>query len=963
MTNFSGPISGLCPKIDSRTKRPVLILMILSLLAGKMGYPGSLLGNAETRQSMLRRFQECTESGERRLREGYYRESIQLFSEARDLARKLEDPEKEVLCLIQLGRTSWAAGQLEESRTFYSEALDDARKHALEGEAAQCEAALKIAKLYAEGRANRQARQPQKALGNFRTAIDLAVRSRSREHELKCLRQLGMAQAEAGDRAGSVAANESALRIARELHDRREQVKCLINAGVFSLGAKEYTKALNHFSDALELSREIGASQDESNCLRNIGLIMMDLGFIERALEHLQAAQEIDRRSGSVFFLSQNMNSLGVALRNKALALGAKEDLYKAYDCLSGALDLARETGDEQTELIALNTLGNVCLDLRKYSAALHYFQSSLAVSGGNPDPLSVMEILTNTGICQLELGHYEKAIGLFNEVLAMGKRCERAKILWEPLFHLGRCYEKTGAPQQALASYRSSVEAIEHIRSQVVVEDFRVGFGRGKLKVYESLIALLSSLSAAGALPNGEEEVFRTAEKIKERDLSARIAATIGELSGRDLTRDKKKKLQETLRVEEDEYLRLISRMRAETPEAADIILPLPVRLEQVQDFLPDEKTAVLEYFLAEKKSYLFVITKKSASSVDLVSQDKIEASLEAYVNLFSHFPRGGWEGGFAAAQLAREVLFPALRLLPASIEHLIIIPDGSLCYVPFEAFPPLPPDRPSQGDFLISRYSISYAPSCSVLLSLWQRNQAPAYRKDFLAFGNPDYSRNLTNQETKPAEVAGLMKDIYEGSGFDLSPLGQSEKEIRKISRRFSEKRSDIYLQKEAREEILKKAPLEDYQVIHFACHAFLDDRVPFRSGLFLSFRKSDVEDGFVQSREIASLRLDAALVVLSACQTSRGYLEKGEGIMGLTRVFFYSGARSVISTLWEIEDRAAADFMGYFYDFLSHGETLSQALRAAKLRMLESKKSHPFYWAAFVLNGEPFSRIHFH
>jgi CHAT domain-containing protein len=521
-----------------------------------------------------------------------------------------------------------------------------------------------------------------------------------------------------------------------------------------------------------------------------------------------------------------------------------------------------------------------------------------------------------------------------------------------------------------------------------MVVEDYRVGFGREKLKVYESLIALLFDLAAAGTLPGGEEEVFFTVEKAKarafleslgdfkndfrdgppapwrkrERDISSRITDILGELSWKDLGGDERRRLREALRLQEEEYRRLVSRMRAETPEIAEVIYPLPIRLKQVQEFLPDERAGVLEYFMAAGRSYLFLITKKEFTSLQLASPEEIDGSIQAYLNLLSQYPRGGWDGDLAAAHLAREVLFPALRLLPSSIEHLIIIPDGSLCYLPFETLPPLPSEGSSRPDFLISRYSISYAPSSSALLSLQRKTMAPDYPKDFLAFGNPDYSLDTSGKKIKQREVAGMMKNIYEDHGFDLSSLGQSGKEIRKISGRFSENRKDIYLGKDAREDVLKRIPLDGYQVIHFACHAFLDNRVPFRSGLFLSLRGNEGEDGFVQSREIASLRLNAALVVLSACRTSRGYLERGEGIMGLTRVFFYSGARSVVSSLWEIEDRAAAEFMDYFYGFLSRGENLSRALRSAKLRMLGSRYAHPFYWAAFVLNGEPFSRIAF-
>ena len=916
---------------------------------------------------MLRRFQSSLENGHLRRREGYYREAIALFSEARELARELEEPESEVRCLVLLGLMNWAAGLPEESQRLYSEALEDARSLDLEEEIAECRRALEIGKLYLEGKANRLARRIEEAAISFGRAAELAERFGSQEHRLKCLRQWGLAQADVGDRAASLATNEEALRLAREINDRREEVKNLINLGGARLADKDYAKALNSFSRGLDLSRAIDAVQDESNCLKNIGLIMMNLGFIEGALDHLLAAQEIAERSGPSAFLPNETTSLGVALRKKAHILGSEEDLLAAYNVLSKAAELAVKSENRLAERVALNALGKVCLDRGKNFAALHYFYSSARLSAGDPDPLSMIEILTNTGICHLELGNIQKAEDLFVQALALGDRSGCRQVLWEPLFHLGRCYEKTGMNDKALKFYRSSIEAIEHVRTQWTLEDYRVGFARGKLRVYERLIVFLADLAAAGTLPRGEGEIFDTVEKAKarafleslggfrtgfrdalpdslrerERAISSRITAIIGELSRKEVSGRERAELREALRFQEDEYLRLVFRMREETPESAEVIFPQPIQLGQARALLPDERAAILEYFLAEDRIFLIVITKEKASLLSLAASEEIRPSVRAYIRLLSQPPKGNWEGGLAAAYLAERLAFPALRMLPDSVEHLIIIPDGFLSYLPFETLP-LPPGRPaSNGGGLISRYSVSYAPSCSALLSLRRKSEPPEHSKDFLAFGDPEYHRMKAGRKPGQLYVAAMMNDLYTEAGFDLSPLGQSGKEIRRISRRFSEK----------------------YQIIHFACHAFLDDRVPFRSGLFLSLREDGGEDGLLQAREIASLRMNAAMVVLSACQTSLGHLERGEGIMGLTRAFFTSGARSVLSTLWEIEDKAAAVFMEHFYDSLSRGEILSQALRSAKLRMPSSGYDHPFYWAPFVLNGEPFSRIKAH
>ncbi|MEW5900401.1 MAG: CHAT domain-containing protein, partial [Acidobacteriota bacterium] len=264
-----------------------------------------------------------------------------------------------------------------------------------------------------------------------------------------------------------------------------------------------------------------------------------------------------------------------------------------------------------------------------------------------------------------------------------------------------------------------------------------------------------------------------------------------------------------------------------------------------------------------------------------------------------------------------------------------------------------------PSGTRYLISTYAVSYASSCSSLLFLTER-KASSRAKGLLAFANPLYHLSSSVRKGGKISPASLMKNLYESQGFDLDPLDQSEQEVKSIAAFFPKGKKDVYVSGEASEEKLKQTALENYEVIHFACHAYEDDRVPFRSGLFLSLHQGQEEDGFLQAREIGRLRMNAGLIVLSACRSSGGHIEPGEGTMGLPRVFFYAGAQSVLSSLWEVSDLAAVELMRRFYSYLGQKKSKAQALRLAKLSMLESRYAHPFYWAAFVLHGEPFSQL---
>jgi CHAT domain-containing protein/tetratricopeptide (TPR) repeat protein len=954
---------------------------ILLAVIAVFSFPNAQGPKEVSPQSLLKKYHQEISTAESLWRGGYFEEAFVKLNEARELARRMEDSEKEIQCAILLGKLCWVLGRPEDSEKFYAGALKRASNLGLKKETEEARTALKILELYSQGKADRFARRYEKSIQNFNAAIQLARQIGSQEHEAKCLRQLSFAYLDKQDAESFLFLNKKALEIARELKDQGLQAKSLINVGLYYFRLIDYSRALNSYSDALDLARSTHNREDESLCLKNISLILMNLGMYERSLDYLQAACDIDRQIGNTNFLSRNMNTLGEAFRNLGLIFSNKEDLAKALKYFTEAFDSAKKNGDQQMELISMNNIGNVHRDLENYETALNFLRPALEAAEKAGEGEAQVEILTNMGICSLKTGNFQQAQRYFQKAVERGGEIGAEKLLWEPLFYLGQCQEHMKADGLALDCYRDSIAAIDHIRSHILADSYKVGFGKNKTRVYESLISLLYRLYKNEATGEGAKEIFSAVEKAKARafleslgelkndfrsqlnlplkkregEISTRISSLLKEMSQGALSRSKMADLQDELKQSEDEYLRLIARMRTEAPEVADMISPLPVGVEQVQERLLDEKTAVLEYFLGDGQSFLFSLTKKGFSFFPLPPKNELEKSIAAYTKFLSEPPKGEWRGRPAAERLSRVLLSAALKTLPASVERLVIIPDGLLYYLPFETLALFPQDQSSGEDFLISKYDVSYAPSCSSLLLLNERKKKERYPKILLAFGNPLYPSDSSLSGKRKISLAGIMKETYEGQGFDFSSLAQSKQEIKEISRLFGKNDRDVYLGKDACEETVKKIRLGDYQIIHFACHGFLDEKMPFRSALVLSSAEDDKEDGFLQAREIANLHLAAELVVLSACQTGRGYMEKGEGILGLTRTFFYAGARSVVSALWEIGDKATAELMGQFYYHLSRENGKARALRLAKLSLLKTKYAHPFYWAGFVLHGE--------
>jgi len=924
---------------------------------------------------------------EDQLKNGNYDKAIELYKEALIQAGRIDSESEEARCFMRLGLLYWNVGRLNESSDMYKKALSITQKISLKNEQEECLTALEIYKLYSEGKDFRSSRKYEKSIESFKKAINLARKINSKEHELKCLRQLSLTYWELNNFQEFFSLNKEALNIAKILNHKQEKGRCLNNIGIYNWRTENYSNTLNCFEEALKIAQELKNIKDESECLNNIGLTYNDLGNYEKALEYLIKALKIDKELEDGFSIAVDLNNIGSTFRRKGLFSDNKDNFYKALNYYNDSLQLARKINNRKMEIRTLNNIGFVYSHLDNYYDALKCFQSGL----NNAEEINDIEakgmILNNMGIAYYNLGDYEISTKFYQKAIDLAFKIKSEQILWEAYSGMGQCYEKKDEFSLALACYKKAIDIIDHIRSQLSLDTHKAGFVRDKLKVYEFLIDLLYGLNLNSSSENFAQEIFHTVEKAKARafleclqeakiDIRANLSPALKEkeieisnyisllsleLSKSDISEKRRKELLEKLGQAEEEYMTLISKMRIEIPEVANLVSPEPCHLEQVQKQLLDEKTALIEYFLAEQKSFMFFITKNNFNLYSLPSKEKIENSIKAYLKILSMPLEEKFSGALTAKRLFKELLFP-IEKISDTIENLLIIPDGTLYYLPFETLVLEPHNHSSGNDYLINRYKISYAPSSSALLFLSEKKVSSKTRKDLLAFGNPVYPLRASSKNRKNKTYKDALGELYLNQGFDFSPLPHSKREILEISKYFKKNKKDIYLGDKAKEETIKNAPLKDYQIIHFACHGFLDDKLPLRSALVLSLGENKEEDGFLQVREIYNLRLNADLVVLSACQTGKGSLERAEGILGLPRIFFYAGARSVLLSLWRISDKATAIFMDHFYRCLSEGNDKAQALRLAKIKMIDSNFSHPYYWAAFVLNGDSTSKLNF-
>ena len=237
--------------------------------------------------------------------------------------------------------------------------------------------------------------------------------------------------------------------------------------------------------------------------------------------------------------------------------------------------------------------------------------------------------------------------------------------------------------------------------------------------------------------------------------------------------------------------------------------------------------------------------------------------------------------------------------------------------------------------NSFLLFSKAISYSNSISSLLEL--REKHSINNNKLLAFA-PEFQGKVLaeNENTR-----------------DLGKLAYNTDEVNKIALFFE---SEIYQQESATlENFMTQAP--KFKMIHLATHASANDEFPDYS--YLAFSKMDKGSDVLHIKDLYNLSLQADLVTLSACQTGIGELQKGEGMLSLSKGFFYAGAKALSNTLWKINDRSSAKLMGYFYDGLQSGLQKNEALRLAKIQYLKSTEDpllrHPYYWSAFVISGD--------
>jgi CHAT domain-containing protein/Tfp pilus assembly protein PilF len=722
-------------------------------------------------------------------------------------------------------------------------------------------------------------------------------------------------------------------RLARETGADRIRARVLSGVGASYTSERRAAEGESYFQEALALGESSGNREAKAMALLNLAIIHRAQGKLDLAIGELQECLEH----------TENVRTRANALNSTALIERTRGNLDTALHTFRQAAALFDQLGDPEPIAGVRLNLGGVYRDLGDFATALENYDKALAVAEkANVDRVTAFA-LNNIGSLTYERGDNERAVAALQRSLAIKERIGDRASIASTYLNLGEIERRRGHSAEAVAWYAKSLALAKEMADGVRYGSALSNFAR--LAVTDKRPNLALNL-ATRALAVGR------AGDVREIIIAA---ATMRGEALRQLGR------QDEALAALDEAVTMIEDQRAHTafPEAQRATF-LEKRLESYDGMItllarrrpaealryaerakarvlldilsggaatPPEKqaplpagTGAVEFVVMEKAALAFVV--HGGKTLPPIPIDLSAAALALRVTAFRERITQRDLGVDRDASRLFQLLLGKAWPLVAGAKHLLIIPDGPLWDLPFQAL------RAPDGKYLVEHVAMSLAPSLSTLQQMRQltrqRSTAPF---TVVAFGNP------------PARD-------------DLPPLPDAEQQVRAIARLYG-KSARTYLGSEATEGRLKRESTTA-TILHIATHGVLNDANPMYSHLVLA--RDGREDGLLEGREIAKLPLRSDLVVLSACETARGAMRGGEGVIGISWALFLAGCPSSVVSQWSVDAATTTALMIRFHERLTAGATKSASMRDAALSLLRDPRTrHPFYWAPFVLIGD--------
>ena len=819
--------------------------------------------------------------------------------------------------------------------------------------------------------------QKQKALQYYNQALPLFRALGNKGGEATTLNNIGKVYSDLAQKQKALQYYNRALPLRRAVEDRDGEATTLNNIGQVynSLGEKQ--KALQYFNQALLIYRAVGNRDGEATTLNNIGQVYNSLGEKQKALQYFNQALPIFRAVGDRGGEATTLTNIGAIYDD----LGEKQ---KALQFYNQALPIFRAVGNRNGEAITLNNIGFAYDFLGENQKALQYYNQALAILRAVGDRGKEAESLGNLakleheqGNLQASLNHIKNAIAIIEEL------------------------RTTYTNQDLKTTYFSTVQGYYKFYIDLLMEQHKkdpsLGYDALALHISErsrarGLIELLAQANAK--LSKNVDPKFIAQEKELQLKRQAQEKILVQLINQSQPPKDTIKQTETEIQNIINQQKQLKALIRAQNPERDKITNPEPLKLPEIQQQL-DKDTVLLQYSLGKERSYLWLVTPTSLNSYELPKGEEIEKIAKEFYSALAinNLPID------SAQKLSEVILKPVKDKLAG--KRLVIVADGVLQQIPFAALADLTYQPQSNKKYSKQNQKDS---SCtnSGGLRICQDNNTPNEKNDYQPlFVNheivnlPSAStiaiqrEKIADRKIAPKKIAILADPVYNsddervtGKAQTLSPELDLERSALNRSAKSLNRNGWIPLPntKIEAQQILKLVPstdtlqafsfdanynwatsknLNQYQILHFATHGFVNPDQPELSGIVLSLVNKDGQQipGYLRLADLFEQDYPAELIVLSACETGLGKDVSGEGIVGLTRGLMYAGAARVALSLWQVDDKGTSVLMQEFYkQMLQENKTPSEALRAAQRKLWSNPDwRSPYYWAAFTLQGE--------
>jgi CHAT domain-containing protein len=871
--------------------------------------------------------------------------AVNSWQQALQIYRAIKNRQGEGAVLTNLGAFYYSLGNTYLSLGNYAKAIEYSQQ--------SLAIALEIKDRHGEGRALGNLEAAYNSLGNYAKAIEYIQQSLALVREIKhrqgegvALGNLGVAYNFLGNYAKAIEYSQQSLAIAREVKDRQGEGLALGQMAVAYNFLGNYAKAIEYSQQSLAIAREVKDREGEGVALGQMAGAYNFLSNYAKAIEYSQQSLALARSI-------KNRPTEGVALGNLGIAYSSLGNSAKAIEYTQQRLAIARETKDRRSEGVALGNLAAVYIDLGNHAKAIEYAQQQLGIARSIKDRLGESEVLGTLGGAYIYLGNYAKAIEYSQQSLALARSIKNRKGEGAALSNLGITYLYLGNYAQAIEYTQQGLAIARSIKDRegegTALNNLGVAFLRAGnlteaekilvngIQVWESMRQMLGS-NDANKVSIFEEQArtYRTLQRVQVAQNNPNAALEIAE------------------RGRARAFVDLLTQ-RLSSASTNPVIASAPDQ-EQIRQIAKAQNATLVQYSIIyedfqnqgkqivgrESALYIWVIQPTGEITFRQVDLQPLwqqhNASLTDLIVGNQEFlaVRSRSSTGFRQPQpdlptLHQLLIDPIASLLPKDPNaHVIFIPQGSLFQVPFPAL------QDANGTYLIEKHTILTAPSIQVLDLTRQQRQKLAQKQSnsgrALVLGNP----TMPSVSPSPGEPKQ-----------QLSPLPGAEAEAIAIAPLLNTQA--ILGAQGTKAQIVQKMP--QASIIHLATHGLLDDVRGLGSAIALA--PSGTDDGLLTAEEIFDMKLQANLVVLSACNTGEGKITR-DGVIGLSRALISAGVPSVIVSLWAVPDAPTSELMKEFYQNLQNNPDKAQALRQA---MLTTMKTHPQprNWAAFTLIGE--------